>query len=573
MARTNKDFEESSFLSMDSGESLSRRSSWSFIMDDADTGGESRGSFGIEFGDFRLEDNRSNSESIEGEEYQNAQSLNEFAEFRCEQDLGRSDSRDTEYTSRSEMATIVQQFERVPKRKRILHDIIAGEIGRLEHIVRSLIARAEKYQGNIIIVSKHYAEGNEHIHCVHDCNYYNSSCRCSLLSGIPVKRRRLRHGIWSTEIQRKFIENLTEYLSSEPRINVYYKIGRTTWRSVHSTKNIRQERHSREGSEQLLEVCQEENEYNNSEGRCESPISSRSTAKRMRKDNTIVSFSDKRKSETNTIYEWFTRFFPSPISGGPGSIQWLLNPVLKLVNRSHKSFKDASEAFERLIHIKSIPELFELLLEGTPIFSCIDGNFDDKYYNIEDSVEKLEQLIDYQNQYDDMQKRYFIKTLYSVLDRKSSKQNCIVIYGEYSAGKSLFARIIKNAMICYGQILNMNKHSQFPFNNCVNKRILHWDEPNFEPSAIEVLKTLFSGDETPANIKHQDFATITKTPVIVTSNRMNFPTTETFMSRLFIFKWSTASFLKDWEKSINPLSLYYLFLKYELFNPLKKNIL
>lgn len=117
----------------------------------------------------------------------------------------------------------------------------------------------------------------------------------------------------------------------------------------------------------------------------------------------------------------------------------------------------------------------------------------------------------------------------------------------------------------------MNRYSQFPFNNCINKRILHWDEPSFEPSALESLKMLFSGDETPANIKHQDFGIIGKTPVIVTTNRRVFPKSDVFDSRIYYYNWNTAQFLKDWEKDINPISLYLLFKKFNLLHNINYN--
>lgn len=51
-----------------------------------------------------------------------------------------------------------------------------------------------------------------------------------------------------------------------------------------------------------------------------------------------------------------------------------------------------------------------------------------------------------------------------------------------------------------------------------NKRVLYWDEPNFEPAAIETLKMLLAGDKCPANIKYKDHQIINKTPVIITTN-------------------------------------------------------
>lgn len=100
-------------------------------------------------------------------------------------------------------------------------------------------------------------------------------------------------------------------------------------------------------------------------------------------------------------------------------------------------------------------------------------------------------------------------------------------------------------MITSGQIANMNRNSSFPFNNCINKRVLHWDEPNFEPCALEDLKLLFSGDEFSVNIKYQPFNTITRTPVIVTANSNVFPNSPAFQCRIINYHFKEAPFLKD----------------------------
>lgn len=82
----------------------------------------------------------------------------------------------------------------------------------------------------------------------------------------------------------------------------------------------------------------------------------------------------------------------------------------------------------------------------------------------------------------------------------------------------------------------MNRNSSFPFNNCINKRILHWDEPNFDPNALETLKKLFSGNEFPANVKYFNFQNLLRTPVICTANSNVFLRVEAFKCRIQNFK-------------------------------------
>lgn len=97
-----------------------------------------------------------------------------------------------------------------------------------------------------------------------------------------------------------------------------------------------------------------------------------------------------------------------------------------------------------------------------------------------------------------------------------------------SCGKTWFARLVKQACIKSGQITNMSRNSSFPFNNCVNKRILHWDEPSYDPSALDDLKMFFSGDEISMNVKYSPHTIIPRTPVIVTANSYVFPREEAY---------------------------------------------
>lgn len=158
----------------------------------------------------------------------------------------------------------------------------------------------------------------------------------------------------------------------------------------------------------------------------------------------------------------------------------------------------------------------------------------------------------------------FVTFLYKWADRKSEKQNCLLITGPPNSGKSYFVRALKCSLITYGQVATMNRHHQFPLNNCVNKRILHWDEPNFEPAMAETLKLLFSGDELATNIKYQDHATLFRTPVVCTANSHPFPRDEAFNTRIRKLSWMSAPFLKEWKKQLHPMGIYALYKKYNL---------
>lgn len=90
---------------------------------------------------------------------------------------------------------------------------------------------------------------------------------------------------------------------------------------------------------------------------------------------------------------------------------------------------------------------------------------------------------------------------------------------------------------------------------CVDKRIILWNDPVMEPGAADTLKCILGGDTCNAKIKYQGDAVINRTPVIMLSNNDIFPKDEAFQSRMFKYNWRPAPFLKDYIKKPTPLAI------------------
>lgn len=265
---------------------------------------------------------------------------------------------------------------------------------------------------------------------------------------------------------------------------------------------------------------------------------------------------DINPNEVNTPREFFWQYFPVPLDRAPAKLLWLQNPRLNHITNYKPEFENDTDIFEREIFIYSIQQLYEKLENGSPLFSMLHVT-DIKYENRVESTNNLGYFLEYQLK---QQKEQFIEFLWDLLNHKSGKFNCLNIIGPASSGKTFFVRTIKEAMITSGLIANITRNSQFPFNNCINKRLLHWDEPNFEPAATEQLKQLFSGDELSVNVKYSPYQTIQRTPVIVTANANVFPMNEAFNCRIQHFNFLQAPFLKTW-KQFHPMSIYDMFKK------------
>lgn len=148
------------------------------------------------------------------------------------------------------------------------------------------------------------------------------------------------------------------------------------------------------------------------------------------------------------------------------------------------------------------------------------------------------------------------------MDKKIPKKNSIFILSDPNAGKNFFFDAVVHYCINYGQMGNFNRYCQFPLQECVDRRIILWNEPVMEACASETLKCIFGGDTCNAKVKYQGDAVIMRTPVIILSNNDVFPKNEAFRSRMFQFNWRPAIFLKDIKYKPNPLCIYFLYEKY-----------
>lgn len=187
----------------------------------------------------------------------------------------------------------------------------------------------------------------------------------------------------------------------------------------------------------------------------------------------------------------------------------------------------------------------------------------DYYFNLKESIIILDKFLHYQEE-ENVQN--FLQTLYDFLEQVKPKKNCLYIVSPPNAGKNFFFDAVIHSMLNFGQMANFNKYNNFPLEAAVNKRIILWNEPNYEPAALETLKMLFAGDGTPVKVKYKDPVVIRRTPILILSNNDCIPTTGAFQTRVDKFTWKTAPILKNIKKRPLPFAIFYLFIKYKIMN-------
>lgn len=194
--------------------------------------------------------------------------------------------------------------------------------------------------------------------------------------------------------------------------------------------------------------------------------------------------------------------------------------------------------------------------------------------NFNDSVDSVDNLLRFQFGDTTEEIKQFLTELVNVIDkqpvRKSStevnlKNNTFLIHSLPSAGKNFFMDMIFTLLLNMGIIATANKNNPFAFQDIVNRRVIQWNEPNYESALTDYIKTLFEGGDTKVRQKNLPDAHVERTPIVVlTNNTVPFMVDPAFVDRIKQYKWQPAPLLKEHMYKPHPLAFYSLLNKYEI---------
>jgi hypothetical protein len=184
-----------------------------------------------------------------------------------------------------------------------------------------------------------------------------------------------------------------------------------------------------------------------------------------------------------------------------------------------------------------------------PYFNAYNRIQTDVYYDVETSLEIADKLLRHQFNNNTENIHIFLTDLLNVIDKRIPKLNTIAIHAEPNAGKNFFFDPIAAFFINYGSIGTANKTNQFAFQEAAGKRLVLWNEPNYEAVHIEKLKELLAGDTTRVHVKYQGDAPLQGPPIIILTNEMlSIFGMSAFQSRIRLYNWISAPFLRDYNK-------------------------
>ncbi|AEM37643.1 Rep78 [California sea lion adeno-associated virus 1] len=96
------------------------------------------------------------------------------------------------------------------------------------------------------------------------------------------------------------------------------------------------------------------------------------------------------------------------------------------------------------------------------------------------------------------------------------KRNTVWLYGPATTGKTNLAEAIAHSVPFYGCVNWTNEN--FPFNDCVDKMLIWWEEGKMTSKVVESAKAILGGSKVRVDQKCKSSVQIDSTPVIITSN-------------------------------------------------------
>lgn len=263
------------------------------------------------------------------------------------------------------------------------------------------------------------------------------------------------------------------------------------------------------------------------------------------------------KQETKAL---LLKYYPCPLSAIRDVNEFRNNNLLS-DPKNREYIEAAFIDFGKDVNQMSIREIYEILKGHTdPIFYA---GMD--YATLEESLVMIEDLLKFQFEDSEEKITKFLVDLVDVLDKRIPKQNAFAVISPPSSGKNFFFDMITAICLNYGQLGQANKYNLFAFQEAPNKRLLLWNEPNYESAMTDTIKMMMGGDPYTVRVKYQGDTHVTRTPVLIlTNNYVNFLQDSAFKDRIKVYKWRQAPFLKDIHVKPYPMAFFDLLNKYKI---------
>lgn len=253
-----------------------------------------------------------------------------------------------------------------------------------------------------------------------------------------------------------------------------------------------------------------------------------------------------------------------PVSATCDVDAWVLNPKLNYYNKSDVDYKRAVDCIAREYSHYSLEEIVDVVkVAKSPSWLARHPKH---YLSLDESVKIILKLLVCQYGSDEFIGAFLCR-VNNICEKKIPKLNSMFIHSPPNSGKSFFIDMVSSFYLNVGHVANFVRGEAFPLNDCVNKRVLVWNEPSIAPSMFDDVKMLAGGDPLPAKVKYQSNAVITRTPLFFTSNVNMFDKQDpVWTSRIYFEEWQPCIALKKIKQYPHPMAYYELLKKYNVIS-------
>lgn len=245
------------------------------------------------------------------------------------------------------------------------------------------------------------------------------------------------------------------------------------------------------------------------------------------------------------------------------------NPNLNHLDDNCKKVRVALRNWCARIREWLINEFHDFYSSGqiSPYFNAYSRDKKQVYYDVPTSINIAEELLCYQFENDGDLISKFLWDVYAIVDKLVPKRNSMCVVSPPSAGKNFFFDAIASYFLNYGMFGTANKTNNFSWADGAGKRIVLWNEPNYETFHVEKIKELLGGDTTRIHVKYKGDQPLQGPPIfLLTNNSLNICNDPAFADRLVTYQWKSAPFLKQYNRKLNPLFFYDLLTKWICIN-------
>lgn len=187
------------------------------------------------------------------------------------------------------------------------------------------------------------------------------------------------------------------------------------------------------------------------------------------------------------------------------------------------------------------------------------------YQSLENSIETLACILQYQEGINVFQFFTNVESWFNYYGTLSGgfKQNTLWFHGPPDCGKTTFCNVLCDIAMAVGKPESVYKGQTFPWGDCINQRLVFFDEAEWTVEHNQNMKKITAGEDFYTNVKYERLQQFKRTPILMATNSDPFKwDRHIFTPRVLEYRWRP---LPTWIKlrmrlgRLHPLCFFHLY--------------